>query len=680
MMQPTDGLSLSNQKALSCPEGSRGRSISRKSLVNILNRINFRDGTIQINFFHDRYERNLACHARPQPCEGEDLECRWTKSGVPLGRLKSCRIDNILVNDRQRLLVAQVRLADMDEKGIRLILGETCYEVFPTTSPYLCRKIDVQLIQNSAIFRGTLVDFSPLVFHVEIVVTPPQTFQWVNTEVSVYIILSSEEETLYSGECEILGHTSGLTRRTFEMAPVKNTIHRFKKREYRSPRLVLVPSPSIMFPHPLIQKSVHLRATDLSGSGFSVEEQEKGAVLLPGMILPEMELQFHNGFSIKCRAQVIHRKRVDADVGENSIRCGLVFLDMNAGDHLGLLGMLQQAKDEKAYVCGQVDTEALWDFLFDTGFIYPEKYRLLQQHKEQVKLTYEKIYKNNPRIARHFIYEDKGVILGHMSMLRFYKNSWLVHHHAANTSVSKKAGIAILHLIGNLIRDSLYLHSTYLDFVIAYFQPSNRFPSRVFGGAAEYIGNPKGCSVDTFAYLHFSPSQGLAVDLPPAWRLVEASPEDLQELEDFYEYESGGLMLTALDLIPNGEYPDTLSAEFQRAGLKRERHLLSLRKEDLLTAIFMVNISDVGLNLSDLTNCIKVIVLSPETLTGDVLLTALDLLCARFSKKDPPVLIYPAAYAEVTGISCEKKYNLWVLNSQYGDHYFKHLERLFKFL
>ena len=54
---------------------------------------------------------------------------------------------------------------------------------------------------------------------------------------------------------------------------------------------------------------------------------------------------------------------------------------------------------------------------------------------------------------------------------------------------------------------------------------------------------------------------------------------------------------------------DTLSKEFQRLGFKRERRFYSLKKNDRLKAFIMVMISDIGLNLSNLTNCVKVFVL-----------------------------------------------------------------------
>ena len=58
--------------------------------------------------------------------------------------------------------------------------------------------------------------------------------------------------------------------------------------------------------------------------------------------------------------------------------------------------------------------------------------------------------------------------------------------------------------------------------------------------------------------------------------MKEACLEDLIELKNYYEFISGGLMLNALDLEPDMDYPSELSTEYEKLGFKRERHLFSL--------------------------------------------------------------------------------------------------------
>jgi len=104
------------------------------------------------------------------------------------------------------------------------------------------------------------------------------------------------------------------------------------------------------------------------------------------------------------------------------------------------------------------------------------------------------------------------------------------------------------------------------------------------------------------------------LDVPELWVFTKARPEDLIELETYYEYVSGGLMLNALDLERDMFDQDDVSEEYKRLGFKKEMDLYSLNKEGKPKAIAIVNLSNIGLNLSALINCIKVCVLDPDDL------------------------------------------------------------------
>ena len=94
----------------------------------------------------------------------------------------------------------------------------------------------------------------------------------------------------------------------------------------------------------------------------------------------------------------------------------------------------------------------------------------------------------------------------------------------------------------------------------------------------------------------------------------------------------------------------------------------------------MVNISDIGLNLSGLTSCIKIFIVDPVDLSGNVLHSVLSNVSEKIGRSEMPVLLYPAAYIEDNDIAYEKLYTLWVLDVQYGDKYFRYIKRLLKFI
>ncbi|MFZ3209394.1 MAG: PilZ domain-containing protein [Geobacteraceae bacterium] len=656
----------------------KSKSVGKRYLVNKLNYINFQDGAVLINLRHEKYGVVVSLQAKPLPCSGELLDCLWAEDPGLDRLLNTYTFDNLIVTDGKNILLVKPEVLSINERGISFVLPDTCSEISSRKmGRLLCTGISAQLIQNGAMFQGVLLDFNPVSLRIEVNSAFPQTFQWLNLESSVNLHLFAEQEALYSGECAIIRHSCDQATRTIVLEPIKCGLQRFKPKKYRSSRQQLIPSPNIVFNHPFTGIKVNLKAIDLSGSGFSVEEARKKAVLLPGMIIPELELNFANNFRIKCKAQVIYRN-VGADEEDELVKCGLAILDMDIDDHLKFLSLLQQAANRDFYICAEVDMDTLWDFFFKADFIYPEKYTYFQANKEMIKKTYERLYSQNNRIARHFICQENGVISGHMAMVRFYENSWLIHHHAAVRSEHTKAGLNVLHQIGRFINDSHNLYSAHMNFVFCYFRPENKFPNRMFGGFARLLNNPERCSLDTFAYFHLKrPRQG-KWDMPPLWELTQTLPQDLREMGGYYRQESGGLMLSALDLEPQVVDRNQLSQEYQKLDFKRESHLFSLRKNGCLKAIIMVNISDIGLNMSNLTNSIKAIVLDSDDLPRDIFFEALARLSTKYEENEIPVLVYPVSYAESHDIAYEKLYTMWILSMQHTDDYFRYIEGMIK--
>ena len=140
-----------------------------------------------------------------------------------------------------------------------------------------------------------------------------------NPDVKVNVIFRSGKDTIYSGECLIFKQTGDKEYRDIVLEPLNFEIQRFKPREYRSSRQQLVPSPDVVIRHPLTGKDVQLKIHDMSGSGFSVEENEEDAVLLPGLVTPETTLKFANNFTLRCRGQVIYS--IPEDSQQHAVKC-----------------------------------------------------------------------------------------------------------------------------------------------------------------------------------------------------------------------------------------------------------------------------------------------------------------------------------------------------------------------
>ena len=113
-------------------------------------------------------------------------------------------------------------------------------------------------------------------------------------------------------------------------------------------------------------------------------------------------------------------------------------------------------------------------------------------------------------------------------------------------------------------------------------------------------------------------------------------------------------------------------------GLKRERQLYALKRKNRLQAVVMVNIADIGLNLSDLTNAITLFVLDQRELTNGMVCEALSDLMKSLGQEQLPVLIYPEAAAESLKIPIEKRYVMWSLMPHFSDGFHRFTNTIFR--
>jgi len=378
---------------------------------------------------------------------------------------------------------------------------------------------------------------------------------------------------------------------------------------------------------------------------------------------------------IKCSAQVIYRSE-EAEEGKG-LRSGLAILNMDINAYSRLTYILTNAMDSHAYVSSDINMEALWEFFFESGFIYPTKYRFIQSHREDFKETYRKLYQENPEIARHFTYQKNGRIYGHISMVRAYEKAWMIHHHAATALENKRTGLMVLKQIMLYLNDMHRLPSAKMDYLMCYFRPENKFPDRVFGGFARELRDLRGCSLDEFSYLPYT-SLSLGSELPDGWSLEESSELDLWELNRSYCHYSGGLLLEALGLGQESFGEESLEETFTRLGFLRQCRAYSLSRDGNLNAVLIVNRSDLGINLSELLNAIKIIITNPDDLPWDVLSTAIAKLTSFYHTERIPVLFFPFTYVEKQGVPYEKRYQLWILNAQYSYEYMEYMQRKFR--
>ncbi|MEA3487254.1 MAG: hypothetical protein U9R20_06320, partial [Thermodesulfobacteriota bacterium] len=536
---------------------------------------------------------------------------------------------------------------------------------------YICQEVAAELNQSGFLVSGDLLDFSPLSFRIRATPDFDGSFHWLNPDEPLIINLYRDQRLIFSGSCRFIHQTGNMSVKEIVIAPLVEQFKRFSGRKIRSPRTQLAPSSSISFKHPFFNKRVQRDLHNISVTGFSVLEREGECVLVPGMIIHRLSINYSGTLAMPCIAQVVYRQKEKKGV----YRCGLVILDMDITTYGKLSNILGNVVNPRVHVSDEINMDALWKFFFESGFIYAGKYNLIQPYRKNLKETYRKLYQDNPEIASHMTYQQNGQIYGHVSMVKAYERSWMVHHLAARPvpGTRKHTGVPLLKQIIHYFEGFYRLPSFKMDHWICYYRPSTRFMDLFFGDFARHLRDSRACSLDLFAYKDH-PTVSPQGQLPDGWLLREYSTTDSWELEQFYRNYSGGLLLNIL--FPEYENSDdeTLEEAYKRHGLIRKMKIYSLIHMQELKAVLVVNQSDLGLNLSELLNGIKIIITDSASLPWDVLSSAVARLTEVYEVEKIPLLIYPHTYLENEDISYEKQYLMFIMDMQYGKEFLDYLK------
>ena len=647
------------------------RSSHQISMENRINGCHYRKSPFLVVLSHKRHELDITLKALPSPVTSSRVTAAWLDTEDLPSHFENFRLVKIVLPFSRKSYEIQPLEHRITTSGIEFVLPDRIMETSNRKqNRYICHADDthVSLTQNSIVFPCQIVNFSAR----GILVEQEDHSCWetglFNAEGSAILNVVRAGMTTFSGQVCVQRRSGRQYYLNFDL----KTQPMLPSRHYRARRSHLNPSPLLVFNHPITGKMHHINIVKVSSLGLDVEETLATSVLVPGLVLSDAVIQLGTTRLFTCLARVVYSVPKENELC--TIVSGLNFLDGSANDHFALMGLIQQSHDPRTFVGGNLNIDDLFDFFFESGFVYPQKYTEIIEQKAMYERTFSTIYQKGVEVERHFTYQVDGVIQGHISALRLYRNSWINHHHAALNDF--QAGLKALRAISEYQNDSYRLNLTRIKYILAYYRPENKFPARFFGQFAEKLNNKESVSQDHFGYYYNALDFLCDRALPPSLSLVQATSYDIAEFISFYRSMSGGIMPDALDLTPENFRSTEIEDAFNKCGLKRRRDVFALKNNGALIALIDVQTGDHGLNLSEITNATTIYQMSSKPLPVEIYRIVISYFAKKYGKHSDPVMIFPKKACAEIELKPDKTYVLWILDITKGsDPYMKFLYR-----
>ncbi len=448
----------------------------------------------------------------------------------------------------------------------------------------------------------------------------------------------------------------------------------FDKDRRRATRAYLLEQKSafVYSKHPLCSDfEIKGPIVDISKSGMSFLALASKAPLVSGMFIPQIEIQLPMYPREIASARVVSCNVV-TEGDDKHLRVQCKFEAASPTLLKSISQVIQAQVQPNVEDATSEDYDQLWEFMFETGFIYGDKRKQIQEYATKTFNTYKKLLKGNSPIVKKILFKDKTdeSIRGHISAIRFYDNAWLIQHlNALKSKDSASAAQGVLTAITEFFKDHHANKMRGHNFVTCFYRPDNLYPTIVFGEAKKYINNIDICDTEDFDFCLLAEKIQSAppISLIAGLNCREATEKDLHHLEDLLIEKKRFKELRVEGLTASGATNLNVSKSFEEMGLYRFRRVFVASDENDGNAIFAVcNYGSPGLNLSELTNSFRLFCTSEESaiqqrladfVVPDVLKSYQETELTR------PTLLLQAAQPTPMQYTRSRVYRHWIMNT-----------------
>jgi len=410
---------------------------------------------------------------------------------------------------------------------------------------------------------------------------------------------------------------------------------------------------------------------ELEGLGFLADPAD----LLPvGTRLRSVRVSLGDGPALQASGRIASRAPAQ-DGGRPAVRCGVHFDPLAREDQAVLAAAILRHAHPGLELARDLTFDALWCFLRDTGFLYPEKEEKLRPVLNEVRQTLATLLASPDGPLRTVVFRSGGLLAGHISALRAYRSTFMVQHLAVSKDGPGRLAAAWALNAGGMdyleqLPDS--------EWVRVWFRPNNRWPARTFGRFARLQFDPHHCDLRTYSYL-MAPTARARVPQTCGISIAPARPADWAEFRRHLVAAGQTAALAAEDLCSGPELTEA-GESFRAIGLERRREALVARRGRELAGFSLLEFTSLGANFSHLTNAFRLHVVDRDpTVTAALAYQSRE----RYAELGRAIAVGLCespdlrAWAEA-GFSELKEYSCWTMHRSLMRRYVDFIRRLYE--
>jgi len=437
----------------------------------------------------------------------------------------------------------------------------------------------------------------------------------------------------------------------------------------------------VQFYHPFF--SEHLLTysiVDLSNSGFSFAMGEQEPPMPQGLVVRNASVQLPRKQRLEVSFVVSYVQDLEPSLEQAGFvqRIGVRLIDVTSEVLKEVTNFIQKENSEFLTDANSDDYYRLWEFYFETSFIYGSKRKQIQPFSDKVFDTDKKLMQSNTPLVKKVLYKQDGEIKGHLATIKIFDDTLIIQHLNASKTAGASAGQSVIRAMTTYFLDHYANQQAANRYVCAYYRPENLYPDLVFGKTAVLVNDPHICWTRNYRFCLPSPQP---VSVKQNIICTDATDIDLRDLEVLLIERDEILLMRVEGLYRESMQALKVSKEFEKIGLYRYRKVFVARDSVSQSVAYAIcNYTSPGVNFSELTNSVKFFYKSATAAIAQELADGLgQIVLKSYRDTDMPncVLLLTEDQPIPAGFMHTKSYIWWVLDLKFVNKFREATEHIF---
>lgn len=419
--------------------------------------------------------------------------------------------------------------------------------------------------------------------------------------------------------------------------------------------------------HPLFPgRRIEGQVFEISTSGMACLLDKTSFPILQGMRFSSCNLQLPHKPNREFVFEVAHVE-FRSDGANNQFRLGGEFVSAPVELVKDISSYAQSASGGLVQDVSEEDFDLLWEFMFETNFIYQDKRKQIQNKSKEILETYHRLLSLDNPIVKKIVFKEDQEIKGHVSAVRFFDHCWIIQHLNALKSSGGSAAQAMISGIVDFFYSAKANANSETFYVMSFYRPDNVYPAIVFGESCRRINDPLKSMYFDLAFGIYNPVAELTN--PWAEKIEKNSSTAFIDLANLMIRKKLVPFMRAIGLGTTTTADLKIEKQYGDLGLMRQRHLLSLSHQSE-SVYALVEISSPGLNLSELTNAIY---LFTDGVNEEVIQKLSEAVLEKayreyfLPREMSPVVMQPTADVRSNSVNWSKVYTCWMTSAAHID-------------